>query len=394
MRLGDGYAVAGPDGVLRTPGGRELASSSLRFLDALVRDVSTLPPGAGLSFHSLFCTQLDLAEADPDALAAWAYDELVRDPLLRSRHPELAETGAGEAENIPAEGDVPELALLSGGVVMAVRLATARFMERFGGAEADLFHDFDLYRRTALDMFRDAPASRRAAVRLLAQLHGSGPLMAQMVVGGGFTPSEYANAVVSLTWRTRRVEDWSAFFLKLRDDAARACEFTALAPDGQAAPSRARALIAQGEGYGVEFKSTLRRNLMTGKNDPRISHACLKTLAAYLNSAGGALLIGVRDDGGIEGIETDEFENADRFALHLWQLAEKSLGKAASPFVSLSFEELDARTVCIATVKPSPRPVFLREDNAEESLYIRVGPSSRKLGVREALDYVRQQFAG
>ncbi len=391
---GDGYAVSGPEGMLRTPGGQAIGSPSLRFLDALVRDAMTLPDGAAVSFFALFCLQLDAAQAAPEDFADWAHEALGRDPLLRSRHPALAGRNADEGgmAELPGDGELPELALHTGGVVMAVRLATARFLERLSSGEAELFADFELYRRTALDMLREAPASRRAAVRLLAEAHGSGPLLAQMVANGGFTPAEYANAVICLTWRSRREADWSAFYHRLRDDAARAAEFAALSPDGQTAPSRVRGLIAQGEGHGVEFKSTLRRNLMTGKNDPRVSHAALKTVAAYLNSAGGALLLGVRDDGGVEGIETDGFENPDRFALHFWQLAEKALGKAVSPFVDLSFEQAGGRTVCLVAVRPSPRPVFLREDNAEESLYVRVGPSSRRLSVREALEYVRQQF--
>ncbi len=393
-RQGDLYAVGGPGGVLRSPGGHELVSGSLRFLDALVRDAMTLPSGSGLSFYALFCLQLD-AELLED-LEQWAYEALGCDPLLLSRHPALADRAMieGEMAEPPEPVDLPELALHTGGVAMAVRLATARFLERISGGEADIFSDFELYRRTALDMLREAPASRRVAVRLLAELHGSGPVMAHMAVNGAFTPSEYANAVICLTWRQRRTDDWNAFYRMLRDDASRAAEYARLSPDGEAAPSRVRALIAQGEGYGVEFKSTLRRNLVTGKNDPRVSHASLKTVAAYLNSAGGSLLVGVRDDGSVEGIETDEFGSEDRFALHFWQLAEKGLGKAATPFVSLSFETLGGRTVCLVAVRPSPRPVFLREDNAEESLYIRVGPSSRKLGVREALEYVRQQFGG
>lgn len=393
---GDAYAVSGPDGVLRSPGGHELVSSSLRFLDALVRDAMTLPPDADLSFHALFCLQLDADSEAPAIFADWAHGALEKDPLLLSRHPALADKAVieGEMAVLPTEGELPDLALHTGGVVMAVRLAMSSFLERFSSGETELFNDFELYRRTALDMLRGDPAPHRAAVRLLTELHGSGPVMAHMAASGAFTPSEYANAVVCLTWRTRREADWNAFYRRLRDDAARAAEFVQLSPDGQAAPSRVRTLIAQGEGYGVEFKSTLRLNLVTGKNDPRVSHASLKTVAAYLNSAGGSLLVGVRDDGGIEGIETDEFENPDRFALHFWQLAEKALGKAATPFVSLAFEELEGRTVCLVAVRASPRPVFLREDNAEESLYIRVGPSSRKLGVREALEYVRQQFGG
>ena len=65
-------------------------------------------------------------------------------------------------------------------------------------------------------------------------------------------------------------------------------------------------LIRLGESKTVEFKSTLRWNLREGKKDPTVvTHAVLKTIAAFLNTEGGDLLIGVADDGSIVGTEPD-----------------------------------------------------------------------------------------
>ncbi len=62
-------------------------------------------------------------------------------------------------------------------------------------------------------------------------------------------------------------------------------------------------LIARGESVKQEFKSTLRRNLRTRENDSRIEDSVLKTIAAFCNTEGGVLLIGVQDNGNILGIE-------------------------------------------------------------------------------------------
>ena len=45
-------------------------------------------------------------------------------------------------------------------------------------------------------------------------------------------------------------------------------------------------LVAQGESSRCEFKSTLRINLHTSADDGRMEHACLKTIAAFLEYAG------------------------------------------------------------------------------------------------------------
>ena len=48
-----------------------------------------------------------------------------------------------------------------------------------------------------------------------------------------------------------------------------------------------------------------------------MTHAALKTIAAFLNTEGGDLLIGVDDDRRVLGIEHDRLENDDKFLRHL-----------------------------------------------------------------------------
>jgi predicted HTH transcriptional regulator len=68
----------------------------------------------------------------------------------------------------------------------------------------------------------------------------------------------------------------------------------------------AEELIKRGESKSLEFKSTLRWSLKENRRDDKgVTHAALKTIAAFLNTEGGDLLIGVADDGSIVGIERD-----------------------------------------------------------------------------------------
>ncbi len=142
----------------------------------------------------------------------------------------------------------------------------------------------------------------------------------------------------------------------------------------------------------TEFKSTLRWDIRAGKTNQAIEHAALKTIAAFLNSDGGNLLIGVRDDGSIEGIETDKFVNEDKFLLHLWTLIRTCMGRDVSPYVRTILEKQGDKTVCLVRCRPCNRPVFLRQAGFNEEFFIRVGPSSNALDISEALKYMTDRF--
>jgi len=62
-------------------------------------------------------------------------------------------------------------------------------------------------------------------------------------------------------------------------------------------------LIAAGESGGVEFKQSLRYDTETHKENPELEKAVAKTIAGFMNTDGGMLLIGDHDSGTIVGIE-------------------------------------------------------------------------------------------
>ena len=58
-------------------------------------------------------------------------------------------------------------------------------------------------------------------------------------------------------------------------------------------PEELLRLIEKGENEKLEFKSSLRTNLHTGEFDKNMECSVIKTINAFLNTEGGALLIGI-----------------------------------------------------------------------------------------------------
>jgi predicted HTH transcriptional regulator len=160
----------------------------------------------------------------------------------------------------------------------------------------------------------------------------------------------------------------------------------------------ARKLIKAGESKTLEFKATLRWNLKEDRrDDARVTHAVLKTIAAFLNTEGGDLLIGVADDGSIVGIEKDQLESDDKFMRHLAQAVRNGLGDRAGTCIDPRTQLVAGKTVCLVTCQRSPEPVVLKwkgVDSAPDGdFFVRSGPGTVKLGPDSAREYIRTRFA-
>ena len=151
--------------------------------------------------------------------------------------------------------------------------------------------------------------------------------------------------------------------------------------------------IAEGENAGLEFKSTLRWNLQIDKPGKEIELACLKTMVAFLNSEGGTLMVGVKDDGHILGIEADNFPNEDKFLLHFNNLIKQHIGLEHSKHIRFSIKRIQSHSVLVVDCQKSDKPVFLK-DKGDEDFYVRVGPGTRKLSTREVLKSLHSQRWG
>ena len=155
-------------------------------------------------------------------------------------------------------------------------------------------------------------------------------------------------------------------------------------------------LLKQQESKTLEFKSSLRWNLKENREDRAITHSVLKTVAAFLNTEGGDLLIGVADDRTVLGIEHDRLDDDDKFMRHVAQMVRNGLGDRAGTCIDPRMQIVEGKTVCLVSCQRSPEPVFLKwkgVDGAPEGdFFVRSGPGTVKLAPDSAREYVRTRF--
>ncbi len=115
-----------------------------------------------------------------------------------------------------------------------------------------------------------------------------------------------------------------------------------------------QSLIKEGEHQQQDFKY-------------RVSDALklAKSVSAFANTDGGRLLIGVRDDGHMSGVRSEE----EIFMMH------QAAYRYCRPEASIKFDtyHVEGRTIVIATVPPSDkRPICVVSDDAKPRAYIRI----------------------
>ncbi len=113
-------------------------------------------------------------------------------------------------------------------------------------------------------------------------------------------------------------------------------------------------LIREGEHQQQDFKY-------------RVADACklAKSVSAFANTDGGRLLIGVRDDGHLSGIRSEE----EIYMMH------QAAYKFCKPEASIQFDtfHVEGRTFVIATIPPSDkRPICALDEAGQKRAYIRL----------------------
>lgn len=153
-------------------------------------------------------------------------------------------------------------------------------------------------------------------------------------------------------------------------------------------------LIARGEGEHLEFKTSLRWDVREQRASRVLEQVVVKTIAGFLNHAGGTLLIGVEDSGNIVGIEPDfqtlKHANRDGFERALMDAIKNGLGGNACPLTHCRFHDVGEKTVCRVIIEKSLQPVYYLDGRVARFL-LRAGNSTRELDVREAQAYLSQR---
>lgn len=199
-------------------------------------------------------------------------------------------------------------------------------------------------------------------------------------------------------WHVGRFNEFLAARRRLIADATNG-QMEALLKELEA-PSRPtlRDILEGEEGPVLEFKASLRYDYGGSGVPPKVlQKSVAKSVAAFMNSDGGTLLIGVADDKTIVGIERDypllgERQNRDGFEQTLVSVLISSLGEEFLQFVTRSFEGVNGATVCVVDVKGSPRPVYLADGDKVE-FYVRIGNVTRSLDPQATVEYIGMHWA-
>lgn len=156
-----------------------------------------------------------------------------------------------------------------------------------------------------------------------------------------------------------------------------------------------QSLLQHEEHEQLEFKTTFRWDMKGNKVNKLLEKASMKTVAAFLNSSGGHLVLGVNDAKEVVGLEYDYAslgkQNSDGFENHFSHIFQTALGAEFRRYVHLSHTTLDDKRCCLVRVEPSPVPVYLKSDGTEE-FYIRTGNATTSLKFSEATNYIRSKF--
>ncbi len=149
-------------------------------------------------------------------------------------------------------------------------------------------------------------------------------------------------------------------------------------------------MIRSGESKILELKQTFTKDIDTNikEKEKKIRTASLKNIVAFLNTDGGTLLIGVKDNGTITGIEVDYYENDDKYCLNFKNQIRERIGEDCYPFLDWEIIEIKNKKILRVDCKPANTPFFLDK----KEFFVRTNPSADKLEGDKLLQYIKTRF--
>ncbi|MCC6934073.1 MAG: putative DNA binding domain-containing protein [Candidatus Yanofskybacteria bacterium] len=155
-------------------------------------------------------------------------------------------------------------------------------------------------------------------------------------------------------------------------------------------------LVAEAEHERLERKSTLRWDLRARAVNKTLERAALKTVAAFMNTRGGDLLLGIDDQGGAVGMQHDistlARKDADGLENHFSNLLAAMIGPSFRQFVRVKPFTYQEKLCMLVSVAPADRPAYVRDQETEE-FFIRTGNGTASLKMSEANAYIATRFS-
>ena len=178
-------------------------------------------------------------------------------------------------------------------------------------------------------------------------------------------------------------------------------------------------LIANGENHFAEYKSStlwsvkLSDQQIKESSSPEVKRykrdaskfIIAKTLAGFLNSDGGNLLIGIKENKSVQkdeviGIESELSKLKDQCIDGYRRMIIDQIIKLYFPvnifhhfnnYFEISFEKFEEKTICWIQIKKSDEQVFINH-NKIEYFFVRIDASTREIHGREIVDYCMKRF--
>jgi uncharacterized protein YaaQ len=182
-----------------------------------------------------------------------------------------------------------------------------------------------------------------------------------------------------------------------------------------------RMMIAGGENDRVEFKyqtlwsTRLSKEESDASDSPEVRKyrtnasklIIARSVAGFLNTAGGDLIIGIQEDRvknviKVVGIEDDysrlqeNDRNPDGYRRMLIDSVIRryipDVYETASRFIHITFPVVSGKTLCHVHIMPAEKPVFVNTGN-EEFFFIRVDASTRNISGKTLTSYILTRFS-
>lgn len=153
-------------------------------------------------------------------------------------------------------------------------------------------------------------------------------------------------------------------------------------------------LIKLGESINLEFKSTLQWDVVNKQINTGLRLSVLKTIAAFMNTEGGTLIIGVEDDGSVFGLEPDLKTlkgSQDQLGQLLASLVSQQIGAEYGHLAKVRFESIDEKIVCVVDTDRASGPAYVSGAKGSE-FYVRVGNTTRALDPEETVKYTEAHW--
>ncbi|MBK82910.1 MAG: type I restriction endonuclease subunit R [Gammaproteobacteria bacterium] len=167
--------------------------------------------------------------------------------------------------------------------------------------------------------------------------------------------------------------------------------YRVLAKETMSEEDQIKLLISKNESKTLEFKETFSVDVKKGTKEKYIEKAALKSLGAFLNSEGGELLIGVKDDGTVLGVD-DEIEkfykNEDKYLLNFKNHIKSKIGEGFYPLIDYKLVDVDGLKVLRVGCGLANTPCFIEDTE----FYVRSGPSTDMLEGKRQYEYIQGRF--